>query len=201
MGSTQSFPWHAFARVLSVRASLDLTLTHPFCYASTIVRMSSQASSSSLALAAASFPNDHQHVEPAQQQQQQQAAASSSSRAPLSPPLNPLVRVKIGTLDSYLIREYLSSSQADDVLRDVDGYVTYLARTDPRMLFKIYGKSLKFPRDKAFYGNVTVENGERVEPFYKYAKDTPPVESWAGSVLEEVKARLQRSCGQPCNMS
>ena len=67
------------------------------------------------------------------------------------------------------------------------------------MLFKIYDRSPEYPRDKAFYGSVTVQNGERVEPFYKYAKDTPLVRSWAGSVLEQVAAGMQRSYGQPCN--
>jgi alkylated DNA repair dioxygenase AlkB len=67
------------------------------------------------------------------------------------------------------------------------------------MLFKIYGRSLEYPLDKAFYGCVTVKNGERVEPFYKCAKDTAAVKSWAGSVLEQVAAGLKRSCGQPCN--
>ena len=108
-------------------------------------------------------------------------------------------RSSIGTLDSYLIEEYMSPSQADEVMWKVDGFVDYLSRNDPRMLFKIYGKSLEFPRDKAFYGNITVKNGVLVEPFYKYAKDTPSVKCWKGSVLEEVARDLDRTVGQPCN--
>ena len=79
--------------------------------------------------------------------------------------------------------------------------VQYLSRDDPRMQFRIYGKTVQLPRDKTVYGEVVIdeEKKERVEPFYKYAKDTPPVESWKETYLRIVAEQLKATTGQACN--
>lgn len=105
----------------------------------------------------------------------------------------------VGALDSYFLPNYLSSAEADHVMWQVDGFVEYLLRTDPRLQFKIFGHEHSFPRDKAFYGRVREQDGQRVEPFYKYAKDTPPVQNWARSILETIADRLEQALGQHCN--
>lgn len=105
----------------------------------------------------------------------------------------------VGALDSYFLANYLSSGEADRTMWQVDGFVDYLPRTDPRLQFTIFGQQHSFPRDKAFYGRVREQNGQRVEPFYKYAKDTPPVQNWANSILESIADGLEQTQGQHCN--
>lgn len=108
--------------------------------------------------------------------------------------------------DSYVIENFLDRDSADKLLKDIDENVTYLSRDDPRMLFKMYGKQFQLPRDKAFYGDVQYKDSDlsvneriRVEPFYKYAKDTPMVEGWAGTVLEDIARLISKDAGQECN--
>ena len=106
-----------------------------------------------------------------------------------------------GEGDSFVVRDFLSSSKADEVLESVDEGVQWLDRADPRMQFKLYGKVLQLPQDKAVYGDVKFdeEKNERVEPYYKYAKDTPPVESWHDSTLEVLSEFIAKKSGQVCN--
>lgn len=100
--------------------------------------------------------------------------------------------VKKVARDSYLIENFFSAEKAVEVLASVDSDVQFLSREDPRMQFRIYGKTVQLPRDKAVYGEVVVDEDkkERVEPFYKYAKDTPPVESWKVMFLQVVQDQI-----------
>lgn len=103
--------------------------------------------------------------------------------------------------DSYLVEGFLTPMQANELLMDIDQNVTFLQRDDPRMQFRIYGKTMQLPRDKAVYGEVKIneEEKEREEPFYKYAKDTPAVECWKDSMLESIASQIKNSTGQSCN--
>ena len=107
----------------------------------------------------------------------------------------------VGDGDSFLIEEYLPKDKGDEVLAEIDSSITYLDRNDPRMQFHIYGKTMCLPRDKAVYGDVKIdeEKKERVEPFYRYAADTPMVEGWQGTVLEEVQGYVKDDLDQVCN--
>lgn len=106
-----------------------------------------------------------------------------------------------GDGDSFLIEEYLPKIKGDEVLARIDTSIMYLARNDPRMQFHIYGKTMSLPRDKAVYGEIEVdqERKQRVEPFYRYAKDTPMVQDWKGTVLKEVQGYVEDDLDQVCN--
>lgn len=103
--------------------------------------------------------------------------------------------------DSYLVEDFMSLDQAGEALKAIDGEVQYLGRDHPSLQFRIYGKTVQLPRDKAVYGEVTVdeEKKERVEPFYKYAKDTPLVASWAGMHAKILAEQIKEISGQACN--
>lgn len=106
-----------------------------------------------------------------------------------------------GDGDSFLMEDYLPKAKGDQVMTEIDSSIMFLSRSDPRMQFHIYGKTISLPRDKAVYGEIEVdeESKERVEPFYRYAKDTPMVEDWKGTVLKEVKEYVHEDFGQACN--
>ena len=108
---------------------------------------------------------------------------------------------KCGEGDSFLIERYLPKAKGDQVLAEIDSSITYLSRDDPRMQFRIYGKEVKLPRDKAVLGEIEIdeEKKERIEPFYRYAKDTPPVEDWKGTVLKEIQGYITEDMDQSCN--
>jgi len=113
-------------------------------------------------------------------------------------------KVKKVARDSYLVEDFLSPEEAVKVLEKVDGEVEYRSRDDPSLQFKIFGHTRQMPRDKAFYGQVEVDlnqppEQQRVEPFYKYAKDVPPVDCWFGMHLETMADQIQESSGQACN--
>ncbi|MDR3571722.1 MAG: alpha-ketoglutarate-dependent dioxygenase AlkB [Candidatus Pacebacteria bacterium] len=121
---------------------------------------------------------------------------------------HPRLNVKKVGRDSFLVENFLLAEgdvdEAAETLASVDQQVQYLARDDPRMQFRIYGKSVQLPRDKAVYGEVVVdeEKKERIEPFYKYAKDTPRVESWdfEDSVFKRMAEQVfVRGGRQVCN--
>ncbi len=103
--------------------------------------------------------------------------------------------------DSFLVEGFFSTSRADQVLQGIDEQITYLSRQDPRMQFKMYGKQHALPRDKAVLGELSSDpvSGDRVEPFYKYAADTPPVEDWIGTILKDVSGEIETKCEQACN--
>jgi alkylated DNA repair dioxygenase AlkB len=106
-----------------------------------------------------------------------------------------------GSGDSFLIERFIGQDEADRVLSSIDASITYLSRQDPRMQFKLYGKTLALPRDKAVCGEIEYDQEKllRIEPFYKYAVDTPPVEDWKGTILEEMKSVIDERSGQCCN--
>ncbi len=103
--------------------------------------------------------------------------------------------------DSYLIPNFVDTEQCAQILAEIDRSITYLSRSDPRMQFKIYGKTLCLPRDKAVYGIIHTDSstGQKIEPYYRYAKDTPPVEDWQGTVLSAIADELAEKMGQACN--
>jgi len=109
--------------------------------------------------------------------------------------------VSCGSGDSFLIHNFLDKDQADATLAAIDASIVYLDRQDHRMQFHIYGKTVSLPRDKAVFGEIKhdEEKKERVEPFYRYAKDTPPVEDWKGTILQSVQQDIQTRMGQECN--
>ena len=110
----------------------------------------------------------------------------------------PAVEVKkCGSGDSYLIENFFDpdGSYANDILKSIDTNITYLDRNDPRMQFHIYGKTMSLPRDKS----VDKYKQERVELFYRYAKDTPPVEDWKDTILKDVSSEIELNLGQDCN--
>lgn len=110
-------------------------------------------------------------------------------------------RIECGEGDSFLIPHFVSDERGNEILAEVDRSITYLSRDDPRMKFKIYGKTLSLPRDKAVYGEIKMDErtGQQIEPFYRYAKDTPPVEDWKDTILKTVADDLIQRSGQECN--
>ncbi|MDR3571219.1 MAG: hypothetical protein P4L81_03400, partial [Candidatus Pacebacteria bacterium] len=66
---------------------------------------------------------------------------------------HPRLNVKKVGRDSFLVENFLLAEgdvdEAAETLASVDQQVQYLARDDPRMQFRIYGKSVQLPRDKA----------------------------------------------------
>jgi hypothetical protein len=69
---------------------------------------------------------------------------------------------KCGSGDSFLINGYVDQSRADEILKKIDDSTEYLSRTDPRMQFRIYGKTMSLPRtsqcavDSRFVNSMTV---------------------------------------------
>lgn len=96
--------------------------------------------------------------------------------------------------DSSLYDGFYNSSDASDVMKELDSVLVYVPRS--QMLFTIFKKEFELPRDKAFYGDVD-ELG--IGPLYRYGSKTyPEVMPWP-KVLKDVRDKLYQTTGQYCN--
>lgn len=102
-----------------------------------------------------------------------------------------------GEGDSFYISDILTKYNLDKeeirkcIEEEIEKY--YVARE--LMTFKIYGKKLELPRDKAFFG----DNINGKHPLYRYgAKYYPAVNDWTPT-LSKLLNIIQLETGQICN--
>ena len=122
------------------------------------------------------------------------SASTIVEGAPATPA--PDVRV-YGAGDAYYYRNYFTSGQADDHYARLQRELDQLYVPREEMVFRIYGRVIPLPRDKAFLGQVQPDG---TYPLYRYNKggDYPAVRPWTPTT-ETIRDALAQSEGQVAN--
>lgn len=108
-----------------------------------------------------------------------------------------MTAVPYGAGDSFYYRDYFLSDRADDLYAHLQHELTPLYVPRAEMVFRIFGRTVPLPRDKAFLGDVQADG---TYPLYRYNKggDYPAVRPWTPTT-ETIRDTLTQSEGQVAN--
>ena len=110
-----------------------------------------------------------------------------------TPTLSPM---EYGEGDAVYHPNFLTTTEADAFLTSRNGELEYIPRVE--MTFTIFSKVIPLPRDKAFLGDVDVEDGSY--PLYRYDRTGkyPPVKLWTPTT-ENIRDIISTKTGQRNN--